>query len=142
MTSKRLKLLRFGRRQAQGSGINEINVTPIIDVALVLVVILLLTSPMALESTLALRRASSTARQADEQQKIDRVELSIVSEDSVKVNRTTVERAGLAKALAPLLLDSPIVVVRCADSVSHGTFVRVLDEARICGAAELAIVGK
>ena len=142
MTSKRLRLARFGRRQAQGSGINEINVTPIIDVALTLVVILLLTSPMALESSLALRRASTTAQQADEQQKIDRVELNIVSEDSVKVNRTTIARADLAKALPPLLLESPIVVVRCADLVSHGTFVGVLDEARLCGAAELAIVGR
>jgi hypothetical protein len=33
------------------------------------------------------------------------------------------------------------VVVSCEDGVSHGAFVNVLDEAKICGAAQIAVVG-
>ena len=33
------------------------------------------------------------------------------------------------------------VVVRCYDRVPHGTFVAVLDEAKSCGAAQIAVVG-
>jgi biopolymer transport protein ExbD len=33
------------------------------------------------------------------------------------------------------------VIVRCAENVPHGTFVGILDEAKRCGAAEIAVVG-
>jgi hypothetical protein len=32
--------------------------------------------------------------------------------------------------------------VRCADAVSHGVFVGVLDDAKRCGAAQIAVVGR
>ena len=33
----------------------------------------------------------------------------------------------------------PPVVITCADAVSHGTFVSILDEAKLCGAREIAV---
>jgi biopolymer transport protein ExbD len=34
------------------------------------------------------------------------------------------------------------VIVHCADGVSHGTFVSVLDEAKVDGAGRIAVVGR
>ena len=53
-------------------------------------------------------------------------------------------REANGAALRPLLAKSPTrdVVVQCADGVSHGTFVSVLDEAKLEGAGHIAVVGR
>jgi biopolymer transport protein ExbD len=129
-----------GKRDHEG--IFEVNMTPLIDVSLVLVVILMVAMPMAFQSSIALRSASAAGREG-QPMRIERVELSILSEDSLLVNRVLVSRASLSEALSPMLAASATrqVVVRCAGSVSHGAFVGVLDDAKACGAAQIAVVG-
>lgn len=129
-------------KKAQGS--YEINMTPLIDVSLVLVVMLLLLTPLAFESSIAVRRAASSAKKSVRPEKEERVELHVVSEDSVIVNRKLVARAELPETLGSLLKDKVQrrVVIDCDDHVSHGTFVNVLDQAKLCGAAEIAVLGR
>ncbi len=135
--------MRFRRPKSPEAGLNEINMTPLIDVSLVLVVMLLLATPPGFESSISVRRAGAAARAAEIPSVEERVELRVVSEDSVIVNRATVARANLADALRPALTEGGrIVVVTCAERVSHGTFVSVLDEARLSGATDLAITGR
>jgi biopolymer transport protein ExbD len=127
-----------------GSGRAEVNLTPLIDVSLVLVVMLLLATPLAFESGFAVRGVDPTARRAPESPPVPRLELCIVSEDSVRVNRDLVARSELGRRLSPLLSGSgPCqVTVDCADGVSHGTFVEVLDVAKLEGAGTIAVVGR
>lgn len=131
-----------GKKKTQGS--YEINMTPLIDVSLVLVVMLLLLTPLAFESSIAVRRAASSAKKSVKPEKEERVELHVVSEDSVVVNRTLVARAELSEVLIPILEDKSQrrVVIDCADHVSHGAFVSVLDQAKLCGAAEISVMGR
>lgn len=121
--------------------VQEINLTPLIDVSLVLVVMLLLATPLAFESSFALRNAPAAAQTAPEDDPVERVELTILSEEDVRVNREPVPVNSLGLALTPLLEGEtpPTVVVSCADAVSHGLFVRVLDTAKLCGATEIAV---
>jgi biopolymer transport protein ExbD len=123
------------------SPLREIDLTPLIDVSLVLVVMLLLATPLAFESSFALRSAAATARDAPEVERTERVEIAILSDGDVRVNRSAVPVDGLGAALSPLLASEapPPVVVTCADAVSHGAFVRVLDVAKLCGASEIAV---
>lgn len=125
-------------------GIHEVNMTPLIDVSLTLVVILLLLTPLAFESSIAVRKALASARASAREEKEERIELNVVSEDSVLINRRLVARAELGSALAPLLENKVQrrVVVECGDAVSHGAFVNVLDQAKLCGAAEIAVLGR
>ena len=118
--------------------------TPLIDVSLVLVVILLLATPLALESSIAVRNSERSGKVAEKIEEKKRLELNIVDEETIRVNRTIVDRALLAAMITPLIRENPdqIVVVSCADQVSHGTFVWVLDEAKLAGAAQIAIVEK
>ena len=125
-----------------GAGpLREIDLTPLIDVSLVLVVMLLLATPLAFESTFALRHAQASAKSAPEDQPVERVELAILSGEEVRVNRDRVPVGELDAALRPLLAGEapPAVVVTCADAVPHGAFVRVLDTAKLCGAGEIAV---
>jgi len=132
------------RRNGKLETLSEINVTPIIDVSLTLVVILLLLTPLVFESSIGVRKAMASAKAAAKEEKQERVELWIVSEDSVTVNRRLVARADLAGVLAPLLEEKAEkrVVIECADRVSHGAFVNVLDQAKLCGASEIAVQGR
>ena len=131
------------RRARQSEGIHEPNMVPLIDVSLVLVVILLVATPMALQSGIAVSKAASSGRQATPA-RIERVEVTILGADSIVVNRQAVGRPALGARLKVLLDESATrqVVVRCGDDVPHGAFVAVLDEAKMQGAAQIAVVGR
>lgn len=133
------------KRSHKGNeGLHEINMTPLIDVSLVLVVMLLLLTPLAFESSIAIRKAAASAKQSEKREKEERVELKIISEDEIMVNRKIVSRAELGSTLRLLLKDKVQrrVVIDCEDSVSHGTFVDVLDQAKLCGAGDIAVLGR
>jgi len=135
--------MRGRQRRSIGELIHEVNMTPLIDVSLVLVVILLVATPMALQSGIAVSQAAASGR-AGAHARAARVEITILDESRLLVNRAQVARADLGGALKPLLRDSPNgeVVVRCGEQVSHGAFVGVLDEAKGQGAAQIAVVGR
>jgi len=74
-------------RIKEPDGIHEPNMTPLIDVSLVLVVILMVTTPMAFQSGIQIRNAAKAGRAA-ERARAERIEITVVSPDSVIVNRT------------------------------------------------------
>ena len=126
------------------TGIFEINMTPLIDVSLVLVVILMVATPLALQSSIALRTAGEHSRSASKGAEPPRIDVAVLSEESVRVNREIVARAALSATLARVMHDAPapLVVVRCEDGVAHGIFVAVLDEVRSQGVTNIAVVGR
>ena len=128
----------------KNNGIHEINMTPLIDVSLVLVIMLLLLTPLAFESSIAVRKAAASARASEKKLKEERIELNVVSEDSVLVNRAMVPRRKLADTLRPMLAGKTDrrVVIACGDQVAHGVFVDVLDQVKMSGAGEIAVLGR
>lgn len=134
---------RYTRGKRIPDSIFEPNMTPLIDVCLVLVVILMITTPMSFQSGIQVRNAASSGRVAQQHARTERVEITIISPDSVVVNRNVMLRSSLPGMLRPLLAASATkaVVVRCEDQVPHGAFVSVLDEAKTCGAAQIAVMG-
>jgi biopolymer transport protein ExbD len=135
---------RWNDAPSATAGTSEVNLTPLIDVSLVLVVILLLATPLAFESAFAVRRAQAATRDADDDHRQPRIEVMIASADSIVVNRQTTNLATLDATLDVLLTASGAapVVVSCDDAVAHGTFVTVLDGIKRCGATDIAITGR
>ena len=135
--------MQYRRSKRQTDGIHEPNMTPLIDVSLVLVVILMVATPMTLQSSISVQGAARSGRAAAMVKKLERIEVSVRNDGYVDVNHQTVVRDSLDAALRPLLAASPtgMVVVQCADGVSHGDFVAVLDLARQAGADHIAVVG-
>ncbi len=133
----------IARHRGGGDGIYEPNMTPLIDVSLVLVVILMVATPLAFQSSLAVHTAASSGKKAAEAARTERIELTVHADGTVGVNRMVVPREALALTLKPLLEHSATrtVVVRCDHEVTHGMFVGVLDEAKSLGAAQIAVMG-
>lgn len=136
--------LRLRNRESSEGPLAEINTTPLIDVSLVLVVILLLATPLAFESSFGVRAGAPLAQPALVEDLPDRIELAITGEDRVEVNGRAVSVDQLAGALRPLLRPGSRrdVAVACVDGVSHGAFVRVLDIAKLNGAATISVAGR
>jgi biopolymer transport protein TolR len=124
-----------------GEGMHEVNVVPLIDVSLVLVVILMLLTPLASESSIAVHRAHADSSPATAADPPEPVTLLIPDDSTVVVKGVAVARAELGASITPLLVgdDPPPVVVTCAPNVMHGSFVNVLDIAKLCGAKQIAI---
>jgi len=133
--------MQVSDHRPSGEGTNEVNMAPLIDVSLVLVVILLLATPLAFESSIAVRQAVVSGKTASEESKKERIEIDILSDEVLVINRERVPYESLEEFLTPLLATSSEhqVVVTCDDAVSHGRFVNVLDQAKLCGAQKIAV---
>ena len=95
------------RRSFRGApGITDPNLTPLIDVCLVLVVILLVATPMTLQSGIHVARAASSGKRGAPV-RAARIEITIRDDQSLTINRTVIARDQLGAALRPLLAKSP-----------------------------------
>ena len=123
------------------NGIFEPNMTPLIDVSLVLVVILMVATPLAFQSAIAVKTGSASAKAADQTTDTDRIEVFVQQDGALRIDRQAVSRENLVMAIQNRLggSRSRMVVVRCEPSVSHGLVVGVLDDARTAGASQIAL---
>jgi len=117
-----------------------INVTPIIDVALVLVIILMITTPIMTISDLAVDLPQAHVRSAEEG---DRLNITLNPDGEVAVDKVIIAREDLLGTLGDHLRKpgqaNLMVVVRADGGVDHQTVRSVLRDARLAGAQRLAI---
>jgi biopolymer transport protein ExbD len=120
--------------------ITNVNVTPIIDVALVLVIILLVTAPMMSVSDLPVNLPQARTREAEDQRNVS---VTISSTGQLAVDDGDVGAEGLRAALAHRLAEpgnrNVLVVVRADSQVPFTTIRHALDDARAAGARRVAI---
>jgi len=120
--------------------ITKVNVTPIIDVALVLVIILLVTAPMMSVSDLPVNLPQAKTREAEDQRNVC---ITISARGELAVDDKTVAADGLRPAVAQRLAEpgnhDVLVVVRADKQVPFATIRHTLDDARAAGAKRLAI---
>jgi len=117
-----------------------INVTPIIDVALVLVIILIITTPIMTISDLAVNLPRAHVRSAEQG---DRLNITLNTAGEVAVDKVIVSREDLVGTLGNRLRETDqsdvMVVVRADGAVPHSAVREVLRDARAAGARRLAI---
>ena len=118
--------------------IAQINVTPLVDVVLVLLVILMVASTYIVAQTLKVQlpRAKSTDGTAEKPTKVE-----ILKDGKLRWNEQPVQDAELAdKMKAAVGADAEMSLVVSADKeVQHGNVVHVLDLAKLAGITKFAI---
>jgi biopolymer transport protein TolR len=120
--------------------ITKVNVTPIIDVALVLVIILLVTAPMMSVADLPVDLPQARTREAEDERNLS---VTIGSDGRMAVDEKTITadqlRPELERRLAEPGNKGVLVVVRADTGVPFAQVRHALEDARAAGAHRLAI---
>jgi len=133
--------LRLGSRSPDDLEIqHEINVTPFIDVILVLLIIFMVAAPLATVD-IGVNLPASTA---PEQPRPDKpIFVTIKPDLSISIGETMVSREGLAEALdlATNNHKDETIFIRADKALSYGELMEVMNTLRDAGYLKLALVG-
>lgn len=139
------------RRDDTPAAISDINVVPLADVSLVLLIILLLLSPMMAQSMLHIKTAAETVERANDRfvspfaapSSRDLVLVVDLGPKGIAVGanffRTHGEFVGFMTAELARRSDTKVFLAPHPD-VTHGQVVHMLETLKTCGAGALALV--
>jgi biopolymer transport protein TolR len=130
---------RGGGRRRAAPPMSEINVTPLVDVMLVLLIIFMVAAPLLVAGVpLDLPAAKAKAVEAQDEP----VTLSIDAAGRVFLGEEPVAEGGLAARLAPLAASRPEarVLVRADRSLAYGQVLAVLGEAQAAGFRRVSLL--
>ncbi len=120
-------------------GLAEINVTPLVDVMLVLLIIFMVSAPMMQQGVpLKLPEADAPSAPPDENQII----VSVTQDRKVYIDKFEVDLAELGGKLAALREQSPQrkVFLRADEEVAYGVVVRVMAAIERAGIRDLGML--
>lgn len=117
----------------------EINVTPLVDVMLVLLIIFMVTAPL-LTAGVPIELPDSRANALDKQQ--DEVTISIDREGYIYIGDQAVPVGGLPDALAalPAAGEKPQVTLRADKALDYGRVMAVMGELNRAGFNSISLV--
>jgi biopolymer transport protein TolR len=138
--------LASGGRRRRGRGsrrtpMAEINVTPLVDVMLVLLIIFMVTAPL-LTSGVPVDLPDSRANALD--QAPDQITISILADGSIFLDDDPVGPGGLADRLAAIPFDisgkPPLVTLRADQKLDYGRVMAVMGELNRAGFNAISLV--
>jgi biopolymer transport protein ExbD len=118
--------------------VSDINIVPLTDVLLVLLVIFMVTTPMIVQGNIQVKLPHASALSDTQLQPIT---LTLTVEDRLFLGDQEVRREDLPVLLKAALKTrtDKLVVIRADRACTHGSVVELMDLARQCGAERLAI---
>ena len=132
--------MRSRRQVAPYLAITQVNVTPIIDVALVLVIILLVTAPLLSVADLPVDLPQARTREAEDERNVS---ITLSSTGRLAVDDKVLSSEELDRFLRSRLSqrgnEDVLVVVRADSGAPYSAVRRLLHQAKVDGAKRLAI---
>ena len=119
--------------------LSEINVTPFVDVMLVLLIIFMVTAPMMTQGVdVSLPEATSEALPSDTEQLM----VSVDNQERVFINDVQVSVDELNEKLRRILdgRDDRQVYLKADKDISYGTVVRIMSDIKLAGVEKLGMV--
>ena len=128
-----------GRSSDTYRPIAEINVTPMVDVMLVLLIIFMVTMPLMVTGMKVNLPDSTSAKPLDQKEPIT---ITVSKEGQLRIGQDEVTRFDLIPTLKTLLGPDPdrIIRLRGDKETSFGVIVQVLDDLSLNGLTRVAIV--
>ena len=127
-------------RSARRAPMAEINVTPLVDVMLVLLIIFMVTAPL-LASGVPVELPDSRANALDQQP--DQVTIAVDREGFIYIDDGLVPEGGFEQALANVRCggeDAPLITLRADRTLDYGRVMAVMGELNRAGCNSISLV--
>jgi biopolymer transport protein ExbD len=128
---------------APGRPNSDINVTPLVDVVLVLLIIFMVVTPL-LEKDIEVRVPDKTEEVTPEDQQPDQLVVQLDEQGRISINTHPVAEPDYVNMLKNILKgkkkDDRLVFFMADDKANYGLFVKALDGARQAGADPLGMM--
>ena len=125
--------------------ISEVNITPMADLSLTLLIILMIVSPMVMQSMLKIFASRAAVQAVERQEKVDKPLYIEIKKSGLYLN----SKKMLSEEKLFLFLKGELsrkskktVMITADKGVVHGTVVHVLDIAKQAGAQKLSLIKK
>ena len=126
------------RRRAAGTHLSEINVTPLVDVMLVLLVIFMVTAPMMQSGIgIDLPQAETDTKPAEEG-----LTLTVTKDGYVHIGDSTININLLERRLTEYFINKPkkVVYLQADKDLPYGVVVRIMDITKKAGIELIGII--
>ncbi len=120
--------------------ITDINVTPLVDIALVLVIIFMVTAPMVIQSGIVVTSSKVTASHG-KSTKSESVQVRL-TEKSIYIDNEKVTEDKFEPVIRVKLAQNKkkLVIITSDRDVKHGKLVWVLDTSKMAGAKTISLM--
>lgn len=129
---------RWGFDRKKTKIMADINITPLTDVVMVLLVIFMVTTPLMMQEALKIKLPTATTAEPQVEQTTT---VTVTSDGNIYLNKAQVSLDDLKGLLTSRMASSPdkTVVIKADKGIMYGLVVNVLDIAKESGALKLAI---
>lgn len=130
---------RVPRFELEDDAVTGINVTPLVDVCLVLVIIFMVATPMLSQPAFDVKLPQAKTKEGEEQ---DKVTLSLAADGRVAIDsQEFLDMGAMQKALKASLAgsESGLVVIRADREATHGRLTDLMSRAKAAGARSLTV---
>lgn len=130
-------LLRLRHNQPEPEPVTEVNIIPVIDISLVLLVILFVTAPLLSYPSLPVALPTAHAPASD----APTIAVTCTKDEKLAVRAASADWATLAPSLRAALADKPdaVVLLRVDRAVPYRTVERLMAAANEAGAKRVAV---
>jgi biopolymer transport protein ExbD len=135
-----MALSKFSAEDSSEGLMAEINITPLTDIFLVLLIIFMITTSAMVESAAKVNLPKATQTVQEHRG----LTVSVTADNKIFVNQMQVDSSQLESTLRDLLADDPkkLVILQGDQSVMLGEAVRVMDIAKRAGAQAISIAAQ
>ncbi len=118
--------------------IADINITPFVDIILVVLIIFMVTTPIIMNPSIKIQLPKAASGEETTKTELN---ISIAKSGKILVNGSVVNDASLKDKTKSLLKKNPNIqaIIAADKDVNHGTVIRVIDIVKSSGVSKFAI---
>ncbi len=125
---------------AKGGIKSDINVTPLVDVMLVLLIIMMIVAPLLQKG--APVRLPTAANSADKPEVADQTVVAVTATGEYYVNGVPIPEAELQRRVTELIEDKTekVVLIKADEDAPYGKVMEAMDELRAAGIEDMGLI--
>lgn len=131
--------MAFGNSSQEDSMMSEINVTPLVDVMLVLLVVFIITAPLLAPQSLKINLPKTESVVHDD--KLQKVSLAIDAHGDISLENAHLSDDGLAEMLKNRAIDPQFQLqIQADEAVNYGRVAQIMAIAQKAGVSKLSFL--